>query len=555
MPEPASDLNILRGLMGASASAKLSVPNYSSLIGKDARRDKLAETVKLSSPKLTPSQAQSEAVVKINALLANSLKESLSGKAKSVMGGWKDIESLNGGPALQASYVFDSAELASAFSEVVLSHTRYSHYPTSVTLNLYGKKPEVKLELQTLSQKQVTDSDISLANWLNYVFYEYQTRYSSSGVESYWYRTSEKPDDKQVFTSFGEGLQYKLSEQENEDGKVSYFVEVPMVRLGSWKHAAYGVVEFTQEDFTTILSNWKSNALGYEPKLTRGHVIEEENVFGGIPADGFLTDMWQDGEVLYGKYEVLEPQVYTDIQKGRYRYASVEVLRNFTDREGNAVGPVLLAVALTNEPFVPGLPQVQALAEKQQVCLSYRLAEATNPKPQSETMPEQGTVATNVVAEIQTQLDTIKASYADQLDALKTAMEAEVASRDEEINELKTQLSQLQDEKRQVQVEGFISRINALSLPVEKKEMFAENIRNGVYGDSVASFVEGLESVDTQRLSSVTKQHGDASSQEEATEEIVDPYAAIKQRYNHKRSSSEAELNALLLKLADLTSK
>lgn len=135
------------------------------------------------------------------------------------------------------------------------------------------------------------------------------------------------------------------------------YLTVPLAVLGEWVHPEYGDIQFTQQDFEDIIRNVENKTLGYEPYLTVGHQKEPDSK----PSIAFLTDVYQDQEVLYGEFEVVDEEVYSQVNQGQYRYSSPEILRNTQSKEtGDSVGTVLVGAALTNRPFLTRLPKVEA---------------------------------------------------------------------------------------------------------------------------------------------------------------------------------------------------
>lgn len=147
----------------------------------------------------------------------------------------------------------------------------------------------------------------------------------------------------------------------NQD--LSNTLRIPIARLGAWEHPTYGFVVFTQKDFNDIKKNFETNELGFEPYLRYGH-SRYKGASDGEPATAFLSQVQQEGEVLFGHFEAVDPSVVDEVKQGKYRYASAELTRNaHSKRLGKGdIGTVLTAVALTNAPFVPDLPQNQVLS-------------------------------------------------------------------------------------------------------------------------------------------------------------------------------------------------
>lgn len=145
---------------------------------------------------------------------------------------------------------------------------------------------------------------------------------------------------------------------------LSNTLQIPIAKLGAWEHPVYRYVVFTQKDFDDIKRNFESNEAGFEPYLRYGH-SRYPGATDGEPATAFLKNVVQVKDVLYGQFEAVDPTVVSEIKDGKYRYSSAELTRNAHSKrmgKGN-IGTLLTAVALTNAPFVPGLPQNQVLSD------------------------------------------------------------------------------------------------------------------------------------------------------------------------------------------------
>ena len=153
----------------------------------------------------------------------------------------------------------------------------------------------------------------------------------------------------------------KLSD---ESPQQSRFAQVPIAVIGKWYHPTYGQVEFTQQDFDQIKTNFENNTLGFEPPLSLGHENPNSDSIDGLPSEGIPKELYQEGNALYGFYHINDEQLYEDIKNKKYRYASPEYVKNFTCKEtGEKVGAVLVGNALTNRPHMTRLPTVQALSD------------------------------------------------------------------------------------------------------------------------------------------------------------------------------------------------
>lgn len=139
---------------------------------------------------------------------------------------------------------------------------------------------------------------------------------------------------------------------------------IPIARLGRWYHPVYRnkkgepVVEFTQEDFDSIKQAFLSNDRGYPPYLRYGHLKRGSGIADGEEALGWMIGIKQVDDVLVGEFELNDKQVENEILTNKYRFSSGEFVHNLPSKvTGSTIRVFLKGVALTNSPFVPGLPK------------------------------------------------------------------------------------------------------------------------------------------------------------------------------------------------------
>lgn len=119
---------------------------------------------------------------------------------------------------------------------------------------------------------------------------------------------------------------------------------------------------------STILANIADNFNKVKPKAPTKMVIDYNHGSAGGDnpeagkAAGWIHHLYVDNDILYAYPEWTET-AKDYISKKEYRYASAEIDMDYHDKEkGNPVGATLLAVALTNRPFIEGQEAI-ALAE------------------------------------------------------------------------------------------------------------------------------------------------------------------------------------------------
>ncbi|KLU66311.1 hypothetical protein DEAC_c17100 [Desulfosporosinus acididurans] len=141
-------------------------------------------------------------------------------------------------------------------------------------------------------------------------------------------------------------------------------MKIPVGRIGEWKHPKYGVLKMSQQTFDDMVRNFKDKTIGRDPFVRIGHNKGTGDTWGDVPSEGWIQDLQQEGDVLYALADPTNPQVVEAVRNGRFKYASPEYEENYQSKEdGSFKGAVLLALALTNEPFLTHLPEARALAD------------------------------------------------------------------------------------------------------------------------------------------------------------------------------------------------
>ncbi len=153
-------------------------------------------------------------------------------------------------------------------------------------------------------------------------------------------------------------------------------MKIPFFRLGCWQHPHYGILEITQRIFDDIILNFEAGAIGRRVFIRLGHDKDSSPVFGGGEAVAWVEEIKQEGELLVAYATPVDEAAGQLIATGRYLYASAEYNDPGTNREnGNLVGALLSAIALTNEPFLTKLPETTLLAMPSgEFLLDYQMA-------------------------------------------------------------------------------------------------------------------------------------------------------------------------------------
>ncbi len=171
---------------------------------------------------------------------------------------------------------------------------------------------------------------------------------------------TETPPEQNLTCCFSDGFDPVLTLSDSEERRL----RIPVARMGTYVHPVYGTVDFSQKDFDEMQENFRNNEAGFEPYLRYGHarypkaVDAEERI-------GTLEQLEQEGEILWGVYKPLDDTIADKVKQGRYAYSSAEIKRYAMSKtHGAPIGTLLTAHALTNAPFVPGLPQNQVLSDQ-----------------------------------------------------------------------------------------------------------------------------------------------------------------------------------------------
>ena len=140
---------------------------------------------------------------------------------------------------------------------------------------------------------------------------------------------------------------------------------VEILRTGSWDYYGEGMV-VTKETLDNMVKNFKTGIRPEPPTqlmvdYNHGSEYKDPEL---SKAAGWIKDIYVDGESLY-----MVPE-WTDkakeyIQNKEFRYISPEYTEHYkSKRNGEDVGPTLLAVAITNRPYLEGQEGI-ALAENE----------------------------------------------------------------------------------------------------------------------------------------------------------------------------------------------
>ena len=161
---------------------------------------------------------------------------------------------------------------------------------------------------------------------------------------------------------------------------------IQIMKTGKFNSQRYGEFTITQDTYKEILSNFEgSGKIPLDFNHGSGKTDPEQ-----AKAGGWIQELFVDGDKLMAKVEFTE-KAREYVANSEYRFISPEFVRNFVnpdDPEKKEVGAKLLAVALTNRPFLRGMKEIslseQALSEKEQQEMvspenMYRIEEIPHP--------------------------------------------------------------------------------------------------------------------------------------------------------------------------------
>ena len=135
-----------------------------------------------------------------------------------------------------------------------------------------------------------------------------------------------------------------------------------VLRVGHFAHPSYGDFDVTAEDLAVMVANFRE---GVRPKPPTRLVVDYNHGDQSGKAAGWITelDTRADGTELWAQVEWTE-EAAAAIAAKQFQFTSAEFAWAYQDKEsGQDRGPTLLAMAITNRPFVEGM-QPLALSEQ-----------------------------------------------------------------------------------------------------------------------------------------------------------------------------------------------
>lgn len=87
-------------------------------------------------------------------------------------------------------------------------------------------------------------------------------------------------------------------------------MKIPVGRIGERKHPKYGTIKMSQQTFDDMVRNFKAKTIGRDPFVRIGHDKGMSNTWGGVPSEGWIQDLKQEGDVFYALADPTNPGVY-----------------------------------------------------------------------------------------------------------------------------------------------------------------------------------------------------------------------------------------------------
>lgn len=185
------------------------------------------------------------------------------------------------------------------------------------------------------------------------------------------------------------------------------------------KHPAYGELKFDRAFAERVVANFQSYGGAVTGDYDHG-TDDPRSPEQGVSA-GVVRAVKIEGDAVYAYLEPT-PRALRYVEDGEYRLASPTVALDWTNpTTGEKQGPTLLAVALTNRPFIRGMEPVAAV-DADQVALRAQEDQMSEPKTGAETIS-----LADHNAEVKALRDTNAALNAslNEIKARLTAVEAE----------------------------------------------------------------------------------------------------------------------------------
>lgn len=299
-------------------------------------------------------------------------------------------------------------------------------------------------------------------------------------------------------------------------------IKVPIAFIWKGQHPDYGEVDINQTKINSILSNYKHAAAGYDPSLKIGHASGTGDRFGDEPSYGWPEALYQEGDTLYGEFAPTDLTLLEDVKSKKFRYASAEILDEAIDKTtGESIGTALIGVALTNQPYLPMkhrevevIEKFGDCADKPVLLFSFNLSTMDLPTATNEEIKEP-------VADPTVDTSLLEKKYAELINQFSSLV-AESQQLKTLLSEAQTKIEQLVEVNKTKEVEDKLNKLNKLNLPAERKELFAEWIKDGTLSQEAEAKLFSQCEAESKKFGEIyTKSQG--VSEETSTQKVEMP--------------------------------
>lgn len=294
----------------------------------------------------------------------------------------------------------------------------------------------------------------------------------------------------------------KFSEEENKKS-----LKVPIVVVGKYKHPKYGEVDFSQEVIDQLRENFIGKVIGFEPPVFLGHPIDTISSEAN-PAIGFVENVIQEDDVFWAEAEAVDDEIYEDIKKGKYRYSSAEIVREYPSKyEDKMLGPALIGLAVTNRPFIPNMPRLQTYSETQ-TCTDNLTIKQFNLVNGSNV--ENNTENTN---KLMTQTAPIEVT---ENSPEQTDLANKFLSLAKQVEEARAKADLAEAKLKEIERQNTLSTVDSFSLSQAVKDEFKAVFSQGSFSDEQTKTVlNALQKLSDENKSEFFVQHGKQETQPE----------------------------------------
>jgi FtsZ-binding cell division protein ZapB len=363
-------------------------------------------------------------------------------------------------------------------------------------------------------------------------------------------------------------------------------IKTAVAILGQWKRGEDQSVSFTQQDFDQMIGNFRNGAAGYNPPVYLGHPLVMGPITTGdtttmsltaAPRMGFIYDLFQEDEVLFA-YVLLSPKHNPEDLVHDYAYSSLELARKAKDRQGNLIGTLVTALALTNEPFVPTFKEntlvhiddyaqrfscsledsdkryflfpLKTIDSSSSLLSNYIKGDTPLMSDESQVIQPSSTIDANLLLETHKKLidalaeiTTLKAEL-DQVKSDNVALSSQVQESHEKLS---NSMQEIAEARKQDRLSSYADKINNLNVPAGIKDLHIQMFRSGNFTeDQLNGFYENLSAVSDLNkevyTSPVSTQEDSPTVLQTPEETKANPYASIIERnLNQARLAAEAK--------------